>query len=113
MPIYEYLCEQCGGLFEMMLKFSDSQPRKCRQCGGKLKKQISNTTFVLKGTGWYATDYGKNDSGGKKAAAGRNTSGDNGPGTEESPGKKKDSGSEKGKEVGKETEKEARRAPVD
>ncbi len=29
----------------------------CPACGGRLKKMISNTSFILKGTGWYATDY--------------------------------------------------------
>ncbi len=33
----------------------------CPDCGGKMKKIISNTTFVLKGTGWYATDYGSSN----------------------------------------------------
>ena len=40
-----------------MQKITDKPLSKCPDCGGKLKKMISNTSFVLKGTGWYATDY--------------------------------------------------------
>jgi putative FmdB family regulatory protein len=57
MPIYEYLCEGCGKHHEIMQKITDAPYTVCPDCGGKMKKQISNTSFVLKGTGWYATDY--------------------------------------------------------
>lgn len=57
MPIYEYECLKCGSRFEIMQKFNDKSPSKCSSCGGKIKKLISNTSFVLKGTGWYVTDY--------------------------------------------------------
>jgi predicted nucleic acid-binding Zn ribbon protein len=55
-----------------MQKFSDAPLTTCEKCGGALKKLISNTAFVLKGTGWYATDYAKPGTGvggGEKAAA--------------------------------------------
>ncbi len=58
MPIYEYRCEGCGKHHELMQKITDAPLTACPDCGGKMKKQISNTSFVLKGTGWYATDYG-------------------------------------------------------
>ena len=57
MPIYEYHCSQCGKEFEFMQKFSDPPKTVCPECGGTLKKLISQCTFHLKGTGWYATDY--------------------------------------------------------
>jgi putative FmdB family regulatory protein len=57
MPIYEYECLQCGSVEEALQKFSDKPLAKCRQCSGKLRKLISNTTFHLKGSGWYVTDY--------------------------------------------------------
>ncbi len=57
MPIYEYECLQCGSVEEALQKFSDKPLTKCRQCSGKLHKLISNTTFHLKGSGWYVTDY--------------------------------------------------------
>ena len=57
MPIYEYLCEDCGEITEAMQKVSDPPLVTCPKCKGNLKKVISNTSFILKGTGWYATDY--------------------------------------------------------
>lgn len=57
MPIYEYACQKCGDLLEIIQKFNDKPPAECSKCNGELKKVISNTSFVLKGTGWYKTDY--------------------------------------------------------
>jgi len=57
MPIYEYECTKCGKQEEVLQNFSDKPLTKCRSCAGKLQKLISQTTFHLKGTGWYATDY--------------------------------------------------------
>ena len=57
MPVYEYECTQCGELEEVIQKFSDKPLTKCRHCAGKLQKLISQSTFHLKGTGWYVTDY--------------------------------------------------------
>ena len=60
MPIYEYGCMKCGKTHEIMQKFSDTPLTVCPDCGGEVRKMISNTSFVLKGTGWYATDYASN-----------------------------------------------------
>ncbi|MBI5640295.1 MAG: zinc ribbon domain-containing protein [Nitrospirae bacterium] len=57
MPIYEYGCQKCKKHHEVMQRITESPLTKCPDCGGKMKKKISNTSFVLKGTGWYATDY--------------------------------------------------------
>lgn len=57
MPIYEYQCEQCGKVEEVIQKFSDKPLSKCKHCSGKLNKLISQSAFHLKGTGWYVTDY--------------------------------------------------------
>ncbi|HEB76673.1 MAG TPA: zinc ribbon domain-containing protein [Nitrospirae bacterium] len=57
MPIYEYLCLKCEKQLEAVQKFSDAPLSTCPECGGDLKKLISSTSFVLKGTGWYVTDY--------------------------------------------------------
>ena len=59
MPIYEYYCDGCGHEFEVMQKITDKPIRKCEKCGKlKAKRSISRTSFVLKGSGWYVTDYG-------------------------------------------------------
>lgn len=60
MPIYEYQCENCG-TFEVTQKITESPLRKCPTCKSKVKKLISNTSFQLKGTGWYITDYARKD----------------------------------------------------
>ena len=57
MPIYEYQCQKCGTLEEALQKFSDKPLTKCRYCTGKLHKLVSKSSFHLKGTGWYVTDY--------------------------------------------------------
>jgi len=58
MPIYEYKCQNCGHSFEQLQKVTDEPLRTCPECGKKqLTKLISNTSFQLKGTGWYVTDF--------------------------------------------------------
>ncbi|MBI1860240.1 MAG: zinc ribbon domain-containing protein [Deltaproteobacteria bacterium] len=59
MPIYEYVCQGCGKQTEIIQKLSDSPLTTCESCAGELKKVISRTSFQLKGSGWYATDYKK------------------------------------------------------
>lgn len=57
MPLYEYHCLGCDKVFEILQKFSDPIKKKCEECGGKLEKLVSSSSFHLKGTGWYKTDY--------------------------------------------------------
>ena len=57
MPIYEYECEKCGEIIEKFQTFSEKPLKSCEHCSGKLHKIISQSTFHLKGTGWYVTDY--------------------------------------------------------
>lgn len=61
MPIYEYECRDCRKKFEVMQKFNDRQLETCSQCGGRLHKLISQSSFILKGNGWYVTDYARAD----------------------------------------------------
>ena len=70
MPIYEYKCEKCG-TFEVTQRITEKALAKCPTCKSKVKKLISNTSFQLKGTGWYITDYARKDKdkGKDKAAA--------------------------------------------
>ena len=57
MPIYEYQCKKCGTIEEALQKFSDKPLSKCKHCSGKLHKLVSQSSFHLKGSGWYVTDY--------------------------------------------------------
>jgi len=59
MPIYEYECLNCGKKFEVIQKFNDRPLKTCSQCGGSLHKLISQSSFILKGNGWYVTDYAR------------------------------------------------------
>ncbi len=61
MPIYEYKCIKCNEQSEVMQKISEDPLVECSSCGGELKKLISGTSFVLKGSGWYVTDYPSSD----------------------------------------------------
>lgn len=57
MPIYEYECDGCNEVFEVRQKMSDPPPAR-HACGSQqVHRVLSATTFVLKGTGWYKTDY--------------------------------------------------------
>jgi len=76
MPLYEYRCKACSKEIEVMQKFSDPRLETCESCGGELKKLVSNTSFILKGTGWYVTDYGRKDQ--KKAMKEGEASGSSG-----------------------------------
>jgi putative FmdB family regulatory protein len=64
MPLYEYQCAKCGKKSEFIQSFSDPRETKCPHCGGALKKLLSSPSVQFKGSGFYATDYGK--SGGSK-----------------------------------------------
>ena len=64
MPIYEYQCGKCG-TFEVTQRITVKSLSRCPTCKGKVKKLISNTSFQLKGTGWYVTDYARKDNGSK------------------------------------------------
>ena len=58
MPVYEYACEKCKHEFEAEQRISDDPIRTCPKCRArKVKRLISRTSFVLKGSGWYSDLY--------------------------------------------------------
>ena len=61
MPIYEYECKKCGKHFEVWQKITEEPLKVCPECGGELMKLISESSFILKGTGWYVTDYARKE----------------------------------------------------
>ena len=75
MPIYEYKCTKCGKEFEVLQRSFDVDEAPCEDCGAPGKRFMSNTSFVLKGTGWYVTDYKAN---GGCSASGNAANGSNG-----------------------------------
>jgi putative FmdB family regulatory protein len=72
MPIYEYQCGSCDKMFEKIQKVSEPHMADCPECGAEVQKKVSLSSFALKGTGWYATDYkkaGKTDKAGSIEAS--------------------------------------------
>jgi putative FmdB family regulatory protein len=57
MPIYEYKCRKCGRQFEAFQGITDPELKSCKFCKGKVHKMVSLSSFSLKGSGWYVTDY--------------------------------------------------------
>lgn len=66
MPTYEYRCDKCGKNFEVFQKITDDPIRKCKECGGDVQRLINGSNFILKGNGWYKTDYASRDVSPKK-----------------------------------------------
>ena len=57
MPIYEYKCRKCGKQFEAFQGITEPELKSCKFCKGKVNKLVSLSSFALKGSGWYTTDY--------------------------------------------------------
>jgi putative FmdB family regulatory protein len=68
-PIYEYLCEGCGRITEVIHKLSERGPSTCGECGStNIARLVSRSAFQLKGGGWYADLYASKKRGGDGAA---------------------------------------------
>ena len=61
MPIYEYQCPKCG-VFEVTQRITEDPLKECPTCSADVHRIISSTSFILKGSGWYATDYARSSS---------------------------------------------------
>ncbi len=70
MPIYEYMCPKCGAVTEELHGIGEKPVVKCPGCGARARMKISGGNFVLKGSGWYVTDYGKKSQMPEKKPAG-------------------------------------------
>lgn len=57
MPTYEYECSKCRRVFEVRQRISDPALTTHEGCGGEVHRLISPAPFILKGEGWYVTDY--------------------------------------------------------
>ena len=57
MPTYEYQCEKCQRVFEVRQRITEAALSTCDVCGGRVKRLLSPAPFILKGEGWYVTDY--------------------------------------------------------
>jgi putative FmdB family regulatory protein len=57
MPTYEYECLKCRRVFEIRQRISEPALTVCDECGGAVRRLLSAAPFILKGEGWYVTDY--------------------------------------------------------
>ena len=63
MPIYEYECDKCGVTFEAIQAISAKPLKTCKGLGcndkdnGKVHRLVSASGFILKGSGWYTSEY--------------------------------------------------------
>jgi putative FmdB family regulatory protein len=74
-PIYEYVCRKCRRQFEYMQRMTDPARRKCEACGAlALERLISQTSFHLKGSGWYKDLYASPKPGGASKSEGASDS---------------------------------------
>jgi putative FmdB family regulatory protein len=68
-PLYEYLCSNCGHRFEKIENHTASARKKCPKCGAKAERVLAPPAIQFKGSGWYVTDYaGKSSAGDAKKA---------------------------------------------
>ncbi|MGH7315501.1 MAG: FmdB family zinc ribbon protein, partial [Candidatus Rokuibacteriota bacterium] len=57
MPTYEYECPRCPRVFEVKQRITEPALETCERCGGPIHRLLSAAPFILKGAGWYVTDY--------------------------------------------------------
>jgi putative FmdB family regulatory protein len=57
MPTYEYECPRCPRVFEVKQRITEPALVSCEVCGGPIHRLLSAAPFILKGEGWYVTDY--------------------------------------------------------
>ncbi|HME05544.1 MAG TPA: FmdB family zinc ribbon protein [Bryobacteraceae bacterium] len=69
MPIYQYLCENCGEQFDVIQKFADEPLSVHPKCGGAVHRMMTAPAFQFKGSGWYVNDYAKKPAAGSGGAS--------------------------------------------
>ena len=76
-PTYEYECPKCPRIFEVKQRITEPKLEVCERCGGPIHRLLSATPFILKGGGWYVSDYPSESR--KKASKSESTAGDSAP----------------------------------
>ena len=110
MPIYEYACDKCG-VFETTQRITEPPLKKCPTCRGKVKKLMSSTSFQLKGSGWYVTDYGGKKGGDAETKGGGKEGGKDGGKDGKESGSSSDSASSSSEGASSETKTKEKSKP--
>lgn len=69
MPTYTYRCQKCGEEVEVVQSMSDPPLKRCKACRGALKRTFHPVGIVLKGSGFYKTDYGRGSGGSGRSSS--------------------------------------------
>jgi len=73
-PTYEYECPKCPRVFEVRQRITEPALTTCDRCGAPIHRLLSAAPFILKGGGWYVTDYPSESR--KQASKAESSSGD-------------------------------------
>ncbi len=57
MTLYDYKCSKCGHIFEIQQKITEEPLKFCPECKGPIKRLISASGIIFKGSGFHVTDY--------------------------------------------------------
>src|ERR1700751_5971060 len=83
MPTYEYECPKCPRVFEVRQRITEPALVTCDRCGGPIHRLLSPAPFILKGGGWYVTDYPSEAR--KQGSKSESASGDSAPASDSAP----------------------------
>jgi putative FmdB family regulatory protein len=93
-PTYEYQCDKCRRIFEIRQRITEPALTTCEACGGSIRRLLSSAPFILKGDGWYVTDY-PSEARKKAKESEKPSSSDKGSGDKSTPSGDKPAGGEK------------------
>ncbi len=57
MPLFDFMCNECDDVNEVLILKDDREPTKCEKCGGELRKLFGTPKFIFKGSGFCAVDH--------------------------------------------------------
>lgn len=84
MPTYTYRCQKCGEEVEVVQSMSDPPLKRCKACRGALKRTFHPVGIVLKGSGFYKTDYGRGGGGSGRSSSSDSSSSSESPSSDSS-----------------------------